>query len=124
MIGVLLPIYLSWADSVYVGGLKRYQTMGKLVLAMEMDGVLIYVFSYPNDPYCGWVDLDMTSYPLVKSFPQIDKYSMWIPAYESEFVCDKVSEVFNSLKSLIHFIASYPYMGWGVGRRTKSILLS
>lgn len=36
MIGVLLPIYLSWADSVYVGGLKRYQTMGKLVLAMEM----------------------------------------------------------------------------------------
>ena len=41
MIGVLLPIYLSWADSVYVGGLKRYQTMGKLVLAMEMGGVLI-----------------------------------------------------------------------------------
>ena len=38
MIGVLLPIYLSWADSVYVGGLKRYQTMGKLVLAMEMGG--------------------------------------------------------------------------------------
>lgn len=36
MIGVLLPIYLSWADSVYVGGLKRYQTMSKLVLAMEM----------------------------------------------------------------------------------------
>ena len=36
MIGVLLPIYLSWADSVYVGGLKRYQTMGKLMLAMEM----------------------------------------------------------------------------------------
>lgn len=41
MIGVLLPIYLSWADSVYVGGLKRYQTMSKLVLAMEMGGVLI-----------------------------------------------------------------------------------
>ena len=38
MIGVLLPIYLSWADSVYVGGLNRYQTMGKLVLAMEMGG--------------------------------------------------------------------------------------
>lgn len=111
MIGVLLPIYLSWTNSVCVGGLKRYQTMGKLVLAMEMGGVLIYVFSYPNDPYCGWVDLDMTSYPLVKSFPQIDKYSMWIPACESEFVCDKVSEVFNSLKSLIHFIASYPYYG-------------
>ena len=36
MIGVLLPIYLSWADSLYVGGLKRYQTMGKLMLAMEM----------------------------------------------------------------------------------------
>lgn len=53
MIGVLLPIYLSWADSVYVGGLKRYQTMSKLVLAMEMGGVLIYVFSYPNDPYSG-----------------------------------------------------------------------
>ena len=53
MIGVLLPIYLSWADRVYVGGLKRYQTMGKLVLAMEMGGVLIYVFSYPNDPYSG-----------------------------------------------------------------------
>ena len=44
MIGVLLPIYLSWADSVYVGGLKRYQTMGKLVLAMEMRACL-YMFS-------------------------------------------------------------------------------
>ena len=44
MIGVLLPIFLSWADSMYVGGLKRYQTMGKLVLAMEMGGVLIICF--------------------------------------------------------------------------------
>ena len=43
MIGVLLPIYLSWADSVYVGGLKRYQTMSKLVLAMEM-GWRAYMF--------------------------------------------------------------------------------
>ena len=44
MIGVLLPIYLSWADSLYVGGLKCYQTMGKLVLAMEMRACL-YMFS-------------------------------------------------------------------------------
>lgn len=43
MIGVLLPIYLSWADSVYVGGLKRYQTMGKLMLAMEM-GCRVYIY--------------------------------------------------------------------------------
>ena len=44
MIGVLLPIYLSWADSLYVGGLKCYQTMGKLMLAMEM-GCRVYICS-------------------------------------------------------------------------------
>ena len=57
----------------------------ELLSAAGVDGVFIYVFSFPTYPTGeGEKDLDMMSFSLVKTFPDQDQRSKQIPPWEAK----------------------------------------
>lgn len=68
------------------------------LLSEAADGVFIYVFSYPIYPYSEQgVDLDMTSYALVKSFKESDPRSRMMPAWQPKEAFFRLGEVYTRL---------------------------
>lgn len=62
-------------------------------------GVFVYVFSYPIYP-CdeNGIDLDMTSYALVKSFPADDRRTRGIPSWRPKQAFFRLGALYNSMK--------------------------
>ncbi len=94
-------------NGIYEGGVKPerseieqsdYIERQVNLLAQAADGVFIYVFSYPIYPYSDeGVDLDMTSYALVKSFKETDPKSSMIPAWAPKDAFFRLGEVYTRL---------------------------
>lgn len=62
-------------------------------------GVFIFVFSYPIYPYNPTgLDLDMTSYALVKSFPPDSPRSHKLPSWEPKQSFFRLGKIFTSMK--------------------------
>ena len=64
----------------------------------EADGVFFFVFAFPIYPHrTKGVDLDMTSYALVKSYPQSDSRSQEIPAWCPKQGFYRLGAIYNGL---------------------------
>lgn len=75
------------------------ETQINILSKTDVDGVFIYVFSFPIMPYSEekGKDMDMTSYSLVKSFPKQDSHSQKIPNWEPKEAYKRLAEIYSKI---------------------------
>jgi len=74
------------------------QQVNLLATSKDAAGVFIFVFAYPLYPYCKHgVDLDMTSYALVKTFCDTAPRSHAFPAWEPKEAFFRLGEIYTRL---------------------------
>ncbi len=75
------------------------ETQIGLLNKTDIEGVFIYVFSFPIMPFSEEKgrDMDMTSYALVKSYPKSDPRSQRIPNWESKEAFHRLAEVYGKI---------------------------
>ncbi len=71
------------------------ETQINILKSTGIEGVFIYVFSFPIMPFSReeGKDMDMTSYSLVKSYPKQDTRSQMIPNWEPKEAFQRLAEV-------------------------------
>lgn len=73
------------------------ETQINLLRQTEIDGVFVFVFAFPIMFYSEYLDLDMTSYSLVKSFPKEDSRSKKVPSWEPKEAYKRLAEVYRKM---------------------------
>lgn len=74
------------------------ETQVDLLGKTNANGVFIFVFAFPIMPYGEeGLDLDMTSYSLVKSFPEHDPRSQKMPGWEPKEAYDRLAKIYGKM---------------------------
>ncbi len=74
------------------------ETQVRVLNKAGVDGVFIYVFAFPLYPYDEkGIDLDMTSFAIVRSFPKHDPRSNQIPSWEKKESYRRLAAVYGEL---------------------------
>lgn len=72
------------------------ETVIRLLSPAGIGGVFVFVFRYPIYPYKpDGIDLDMTSYALVKSFPPEDSHSKRIPSWQPKEAFFRLGKIYT-----------------------------
>ncbi|KAL4798778.1 hypothetical protein BDV19DRAFT_402136 [Aspergillus venezuelensis] len=89
----IVPTRSEKEQADYVG------TQLQLLDSAGVDAAFIYVFSFPCMPVgTAARDLDMMSFSLVKTFPETDKRSKYMPPWAPKESFYRVAELFRSMK--------------------------
>jgi hypothetical protein len=89
--GGITPIRSEKEQAGYVA------TQVDLLSKTDAEGVFIFVFAFPIMYYSEFVDLDMTSFSLVKSFRKEDPRSQKIPSWEPKEAYKRLAEVYSKM---------------------------
>lgn len=73
------------------------ETQINLLSKTDVEGVFIFVFAFPIMYYSENLDLDMTSFSLVKSFPKEDSRSQKIPSWEPKEAYKRLAEAYSKM---------------------------
>ncbi len=74
------------------------ETQVRVLAKSKVDGVFIYVFSFPTYPHDEHgADLDMTSFALVKSFPKHDPRSRQVPSWEKKEAFHRLAKLYQQM---------------------------
>lgn len=73
------------------------ETQINLLSKTEVQGIFIFVFSFPTMFYSEAIDLDMTSFSLVKSFSKDDPRSQKLPTWEPKEAYTRLAEVYGKM---------------------------
>lgn len=73
------------------------ETQVKLLSKTDVEGVFVFVFSFPTMFYSEFIDLDMTSFSLVKSFAKDDPRSQKLPSWEPKEAYKRLAEVYSKI---------------------------
>lgn len=86
----IVPTRSEREQADYVGEVLKLLDEG------EVDGVFIYVFSFPRYPFGeGARDLDMVSFSLVKTFPETDPRSKAMPPWAPKEAFFRIAEFYR-----------------------------
>lgn len=95
-------------NGIYEGGIvptrsekeqaDYYEQQIRLLANTDIDGVFIYVFSFPLSPYReNGLDSDMTAYPIVKTFPKDDPRSSQMPPWQPKEAFHRIAATYKDL---------------------------
>jgi len=93
--GGVIPIRSEHEQADYI------ETQVKLLSNAGVDGVFIYVFSFPLYPIDeGARDLDMMSFSLVKTYPHNDPKSKMMPPWEPKEAFHRLATLYAQMKKI------------------------
>ncbi len=75
------------------------ETQVRVLSKSKVDGIFIYVFAFPAFPYDeNGVDLDMTSFALVRSYPKHDPRAKKVPSWEKKEAFHRLADLYRQME--------------------------